>query len=165
MFEALIQDSILSLDKKNGHYLHNGNAVDPDIKKIGPNEWHILYNQKSYNVFLLKVDKSARTVTLSINEKKTVVKIKTQLDKLLQEMGLEGALEQKVDSINAPMPGLIKEINVKSGDEVKKGDPVLILEAMKMENVIKAPGDGVIADVHVKIQDSVEKNELMISLE
>ena len=60
------------------------------------------------------------------------------------------------------MPGLILDLKVKPGDEVKKGDIVLILEAMKMENIIKSPGDGLVKSVKVKLKDSVEKNQILI---
>ena len=61
------------------------------------------------------------------------------------------------------MPGLIQRIEVNKGDEIHKGDPLLILEAMKMENVIKSPGEGIVSTIHVREKASVEKNELLIS--
>ena len=63
------------------------------------------------------------------------------------------------------MPGLIYEIKVKVGDEVKKGDVLLILVAMKMENAIKAIGDGIVKSIKTNIGDSVEKGRLIIEFE
>jgi biotin carboxyl carrier protein len=60
------------------------------------------------------------------------------------------------------MPGLIVDIKVEAGQEVKKGDPILILEAMKMENIIKSPGDGVVKAIKVNPRDNVEKNQVLI---
>jgi biotin carboxyl carrier protein len=60
------------------------------------------------------------------------------------------------------MPGLILDLKVAPGDVVKKGDVVLILEAMKMENSIKSPGDGVVKEVKVSLKQSVEKNQVLI---
>jgi biotin carboxyl carrier protein len=68
----------------------------------------------------------------------------------------------KVNSIKAPMPGLIIDLKVKDGDAVKTGDALLILEAMKMENIIKSPGEGIVKTVKVKKGDSVEKNQVLI---
>jgi biotin carboxyl carrier protein len=62
----------------------------------------------------------------------------------------------------APMPGLILDLKVAPGDVVKKGDVVLILEAMKMENSIKSPGDGVVKEVKVSLKQSVEINQVLI---
>ena len=63
------------------------------------------------------------------------------------------------------MPGLVVDILKKSGDEVSEGENLLILEAMKMENVIKSPINGVIKSIGVKAKDTVEKNQLLISFE
>ena len=63
------------------------------------------------------------------------------------------------------MPGLILEINVTEAQEVKENDPLLILEAMKMENVINSPRDGVIKSIKVSQGNTVEKNALLIEFE
>lgn len=65
----------------------------------------------------------------------------------------------------AQMPGKITEIYVKEDSTVKKGDPILILEAMKMENVIKAQMDGRVKKVNVKVGQTVEKGVLLIDFE
>jgi biotin carboxyl carrier protein len=61
------------------------------------------------------------------------------------------------------MPGLVLEVRVKVGDTVKKGDPLLVLEAMKMENILKSPADGIIQKVHVQKSAAVEKNQTLIN--
>jgi biotin carboxyl carrier protein len=61
------------------------------------------------------------------------------------------------------MPGLVLSIKVSENQEVKKGDPILILEAMKMENVIKSPIDGVIKQVVVSEKQAVDKNQSLIT--
>ena len=61
--------------------------------------------------------------------------------------------------ISAFIPGIIKEIFVKKGDRVSKGQPLLILEAMKMKNRVFAPRDGVIDDILVKIDEKVSKEQ------
>ena len=68
------------------------------------------------------------------------------------------------NQILAVIPGTILEIKVKKGQKVKKGESVLILEAMKMANNIIMPFDGTIADVHIKKGDLVSKNQLMIEI-
>ena len=69
------------------------------------------------------------------------------------------------EKIIAPMPGNILSVNVKDGDTVKKGDILLILEAMKMENEIMAPHDATVAAVHVNKGDSVESGTALVSLQ
>jgi biotin carboxyl carrier protein len=70
---------------------------------------------------------------------------------------------KKVAEIKAPMPGLVLEVLVSKGDEIKVNQPLVILEAMKMENVLKSPTDGSIKKVEITKGDSVEKNQLLIS--
>jgi len=79
-------------------------------------------------------------------------------------MGLQTLTGSKVENIKAPMPGLVLEVMVSAGQTVQKGDPVLILEAMKMENVLKAPGDGTVVSVEVSKGNAVEKNAVLIRM-
>jgi biotin carboxyl carrier protein len=65
----------------------------------------------------------------------------------------------------APMPGLVVNVRAKVGDTVKKNQPVVVMEAMKMENVLKAPVDGKIKAVHVSSGQSVEKGEKLVEFE
>jgi biotin carboxyl carrier protein len=62
------------------------------------------------------------------------------------------------------IPGTIHDIAYKKGDEVKEGDIIMYLEAMKMKNIIKAPFDGVIKKIYVKEGTIVPKNELLVEL-
>ena len=74
------------------------------------------------------------------------------------------AVGQKVGDIKAPMPGMVLEVAVTVGQAVEKGDKVLILEAMKMENVIKAAGDGVVKAILVSKVTAVEKGQILIEM-
>lgn len=73
--------------------------------------------------------------------------------------GVQGAVK-----VNAPMQGKILKVNVAAGDAVKKGDILLILEAMKMENEIFAPQDGTVATVECSVGDSVENGKVLVSM-
>jgi biotin carboxyl carrier protein len=66
--------------------------------------------------------------------------------------------------IKAPLPGTILEIKVKPGDEVKMGDDLLIMEAMKMENNIKSDKYGKISDIKVSVGDSVLEGEVLVEI-
>ncbi|MBE6530805.1 MAG: biotin/lipoyl-binding protein [Ruminococcaceae bacterium] len=67
-------------------------------------------------------------------------------------------------SVKAPMPGNIIKVNVKAGDSVKRGDVLVVLEAMKMENDVCAPEDGVVASVEVAQGATVETDAVLVSL-
>ena len=73
--------------------------------------------------------------------------------------GAQGAVK-----VNAPMPGKILKVNVNAGAAVKKGDVLLVLEAMKMENEICAPQDGTVATVECAAGDSVESCKVLVSM-
>ncbi|MBR4438368.1 MAG: biotin/lipoyl-binding protein [Bacteroidales bacterium] len=64
--------------------------------------------------------------------------------------------------VTSPLPGVILDVAVKEGDAVKKGDKVIVLEAMKMENVIEATADGVIKEIKVKKSDSVLEGDVLV---
>ena len=83
----------------------------------------------------------------------------------LDKMGMSAGADEKMDSVKAPMPGLVLDILVEAGQAVNKGDNLLILEAMKMENIIKASGNGVVKSININKKDAVEKNQLLIEME
>ncbi len=67
--------------------------------------------------------------------------------------------------LKAPMPGLVVSVPVQAGQEVKKGDVLLILESMKMQNELKSPRDGVVSDIRVQPGDNVEQRQTLLSVE
>ena len=87
--------------------------------------------------------------------------------KLAQLKGILGVSQsgQKQNELCSPMPGLIVSVNVKEGDEVKAGQGVVVIEAMKMENELRAPCDGVVKLVNVKEKVPVEQNHVLVVFE
>ena len=75
---------------------------------------------------------------------------------------MDSLQSKKISDLKAPMPGLVVEVAVVDGQEVSKGDRLVVLEAMKMENILKAPADAIIKKVNVKKGSTVEKNEMLI---
>lgn len=94
-----------------------------------------------------------------------VLEAKDQYDVLLEKMGIAGGASSKATKLKAPMPGKVLEIMVETGKTVAKGEGLLILEAMKMENMLKAEQDGIIKSVNVSVGDAVEKNNVLIEFE
>lgn len=136
-----------------------------DSIKISPSKYHILQDGKSYNAEITDTCFHQKTYQVKINNKTYNILIHNQLDLIIKELGFEIGNSKKVDKITAPMPGLILEIPVKIGDEVKENQALLILEAMKMENIISSPRDGIIKSIQVKKGDAVDKNKLLIEFE
>jgi biotin carboxyl carrier protein len=133
----------LELQIENGMVNLIDSETSFDIQKRGNGEWHLIVDGKSMVVYIDKINKEEKTMQAVVNGKVCEVKITDKMDLLLKSMGLENALGKKMNELKAPMPGLVLELKINIGDTVAKGDALLVLEAMKMENVIKAAGDGV----------------------
>ena len=133
-----------------------------DLLPLSPTSFHILKDGRSYTAELIGTDAATKTFRIKINGHVHTLQVKDRMDLLLESLGLGEALIQKVNDIKAPMPGLILDIKVALGQEVKKGDPILILEAMKMENIIKSPGDGLVKEIKVNLKQNVEKNQVLV---
>jgi biotin carboxyl carrier protein len=162
MFEAIIGDHHLELDEKNGVFSNQDQPVDASVQKLSDGLFEVRYQHRNYRVLVHDINHEESTVTLSLNGKKATVELRSRLARLLDSMGLGDALIPKIDSVKAPMPGLVRAIRVQTGDTVEKGDPLFILEAMKMENIIKAPGDGTISVIEVAEGDKVDKNQVLL---
>jgi len=155
------KDKIFEYKEENGKKVLNGTSVEVDIQQTGPEQYHILYKGKSYRAELVMIE-GRKKMKIRINGKLAEILLKDDNDLILEKMGLSSTNVSKIQEIKAPMPGLIIDIKVTEGMEVKIGDPILVLEAMKMENIIKSPCDGQIDRILSKKGDIVEKNSLLI---
>lgn len=164
MTEATInQKNTYQIETKKGEMYINDQKTKFDIHKENSYLQHILMENNSYKVIIHKIDKENKEVILTVNGKKATIALRSQTEILLASLGLNKMLASKLDSIKAPMPGLIQSILVSPGQSLQKGEPLLILEAMKMENVIKAPANVTIDRILVLAKDTVEKGAVMIT--
>ena len=149
---------------------HEFEINSDDISKIdaiqtSSNSYHILKENKSFKTEVIEKDFYRKKYKVKINNSSYEVDISDSLDFLISDMGFALSSSRDIDSISAPMPGLILDIHVRIGQAVNEDDPLLILEAMKMENVITSPRDGIIKNISVKKSDAVDKNQLLIEFE
>lgn len=151
-------------DRNNTLFL-NDNRIEADIQKNSDREFHVLKNNISYRVEVLKADYEAKEFELRINGNTHSLKAKDRMDLLLESLGMENAASAKVSDLKAPMPGLVLDILIEQGANVEKGTPLMILEAMKMENVLKAAGEGIIKNISVEKGQNVEKGAVLIEFE
>ena len=141
------------------------NLSNLDAIKTNEQSSHVLYENTSYIAKIVKKNFANKSYQVMINNKSYHVKIFNELDHLIKDMGFSIGSSKHIDVIKAPMPGLILEINVEVGQTVKEDDPLLILEAMKMENVLTSPRDGIIKSITAEKGSAVEKNALLIEFE
>jgi len=163
MLKISVNQSIFDIEKEKESLKINGVPLAWDIKKIGEDEFHILYQDRSYNAEIIKADYVEKSFTIKINGNTYQLAAQDRFDLLLEKLGMGKEVSQKLNDLKAPMPGLIMQILVSEGDTVKKGDNLLILEAMKMENIIKSAGEGTIKAVKIQKGERVEKNQVLIN--
>lgn len=141
----------------------DGTPFTWDMLEVKSGSFHIIKNNISYNVEVVKANVEEKTFTINVNGNNYQIQVKDKYDELLKNLGLDNLNLKKVNEIKAPMPGMVLDIRVEVGNVVKKGDPILVLEAMKMENIIKSPTDGVVSKISAKKGAAVEKNQLLVN--
>lgn len=132
-----------------------GNEYNVNIKEAEGQTIKLEVNGSEYVVEMEKEVKSTKTPTLVRSQPKTVA------------APTQNTLAAKTSTrkITAPLPGVILELRVKEGDQVKTGDTLLVMEAMKMENNILAEHTGVIKEIKIRKGDAVLQGDLLIEIE
>lgn len=140
----------------------NGQPVSFDLQEFSQGHFHILLNNSSYSAELVSLDRKRKEALIKVNGSIHTVSLSDEYDELLKDLGMETSGKADAGILNAPMPGLVLHLLVKPGDVLKKGDGFLVLEAMKMENLIKAQADICITSVEISEGDKVEKNQVLL---
>lgn len=135
------------------------------VEDLGKGVYRVTQGTTSEIIEVLSVDFDTKSMQIRHDHYVHDVVFKNNLDLVLDSMGIKRSVENLNLDIKAPMPGKVIDIIVKEGDNVAKGDAILILEAMKMENVLKAENDCTIKKVLVNSSESVEKNQILVELE
>ena len=158
-------DEELIIEKSSEGILINGSSSDYDLIKESDTRYHLIKDNKSYNLEVLSTNTEKKEFLIKVNGSEYELKASDKYDELLSKMGISRGESAKVNELKAPMPGLVFDIKVEVGQEVAAGEPLLILEAMKMENVLKSPDDVIIKSIEIAKQDAVEKNQILIKFE
>ncbi|CAN5239333.1 hypothetical protein BH09BAC6_BH09BAC6_05680 [soil metagenome] len=163
MYKIKVNDKYnFGIDKKGGELLINDIEVSADVKQLNDTAWHVINDLRSYNAEVVSFNREEKTAEIKVNNNLYTLSAKDQFDVLLDKLGLSTLSTAKVSEIKAPMPGMVLKVFVSEGLEVKKGDNLFILEAMKMENIIKSPADVVVKTVKIKPGDKVEKGQVLL---
>jgi biotin carboxyl carrier protein len=155
----------IEMNKSDNQWLMNGSLVNADIQWQANGQASILLDNKSYTAQIEKLDKENKELILKIDGQRYTLNIKEDIDVLLDKMGINLSAMQKAAPLKAPMPGMILKVLVEPGQLVNKGDALLILEAMKMENVLKATGTATIKSIKAEEKTAVEKGAILIEME
>jgi len=132
------------------------------VRTVGNHRFSVMIGPSTYHVVAARQDGQ---YLLMLDGKHLAASVESERDKLLRTYAREGGGAHHRTEIHAPMPALVVHVEVAVGDEVKPGQGLVILEAMKMENEIKAHQSGIVKEIHVEKGETVEKGALLILLE
>ncbi len=133
-----------------------------DFKSVsGQPVYSLIVDGKSYESFVYQGDEDWQVL---LRGRQFQVKVEDEREKRLKAEAGGGVVEGGEFHLKAPMPGLVVAIPVNEGDEVKKGEVLVILESMKMQNELKSPRDGTISHIKVKAGESVEQKQVLLNL-
>jgi len=147
----------------DGHVSINGKTYIIDFDTvIGQPVYSLIVGGKSHEAYVREGDDEWLVL---LRGRLYPVQVADEREKRLRAAAGGGVAEGGEFQLKAPMPGLVVAIPVEDGQTVKKGDVLLVLESMKMQNELKSPRDGVVSRIKVKPGESVEQKQALLSLQ
>jgi len=136
--------------------------LEVDFQSVsGQPVFSLIVDGKSYESFVYQGEEDWEVL---LRGRQYQIKIEDEREKRLKAAAGGGAQAGGEFHLKAPMPGLVVSINVAEGQEIKKGQVLVILESMKMQNELKSPRDGVIERIRVKAGETVEQKQTLLNV-
>jgi biotin carboxyl carrier protein len=158
-----IGDEQFTIDiNREGQVTLNGEVINAEMRQmLDTTMYSIIINNQSHDIRLSEGD-GVYLVQLSGE----ILEVVVEDERTRRLAGIKGSPSAVTGEavIKAPMPGVVVEIPVKQGQEVKRGDIVVILESMKMQNEFKAPRDGTVHAIRVGPGDKVDQNAILLTI-
>ncbi len=154
-----------TIDTQNGQWSVDGNLQPWDLFPLDADRLSLIHENRSLEVELVRMDRQTKELQVRIQGRTYTVRIQDAMDQLLSRLGMDTSALAPSEPLKAPMPGKLLKIMVTPGQEIKKGDGLVVLEAMKMENVLKATGPGTIKSIPVEENMAVEKGAVLVTFE
>ena len=142
-----------------------GSEESWDWKQLAPGVFDVRMGNRNVRIERMDGPDPAGNITVRVNGVVQTLQVLNQQQLLLESMGMTAGAETQEKHVESPMPGKILQVMVSPGAEVGEGDSLLVLEAMKMENVIRAPRAGIIEEVHARVGEAVEKAAVLVTYE
>jgi len=159
-----IGESELEVDLGSSGMLVNGKEVNADLVEMDGTEVHsLLLGQQSHRILAQRTGTDEWTLHLSGHRLRA--RVVDERTRVIQAMVGTSEGSRGPKALRAPMPGLVVKVEVQAGDEVTAGHPLVIVEAMKMENELKSEGPGRIRRVLIEPGQIVEKNQVLVEFE
>jgi len=144
------------------HVTINGKTYQVDFEAVsGQPVYSLIVDGKSHEAYVREGDDDWQVL---LRGRLYPIKVEDEREKRLRAAAGGGVAESGEYHLKAPMPGLVVAIPVDEGQQVKKGQVLLILESMKMQNELKSPRDGTVNRIKVKAGESVEQKQALLSV-
>lgn len=140
-----------------------GNPGEPRLYEDDRGRWWVRIGHRNHRVSVQSLEGGRWDIRLDgVADQWSVHGLR---ETLMERMGIEEGADATSKDLRAPMPGKVLEVLVQEGQSVEEGEAMLVLEAMKMENVLRAGAAGVVSMIGVEAGNAVEKEAVLISME
>jgi biotin carboxyl carrier protein len=158
-----INDKEFLVEVLDDHHVSiNGKTYQVDFEAVsGQPVYSLILDGKSHEAYVREGDDAWQVL---LRGRLYPAKVEDEREKRLRAAAGGGVAEGGEYHLKAPMPGLVVAIPVEEGQEIKKGQVLLILESMKMQNELKSPRDGIVNRIKVKAGESVEQKQALLSV-
>jgi len=153
--------TISEIDRRQRQARLDGQLVDFDFQHVRNSLYSLIIAGRSFAAHL---ESDEQGIELGHGPNWLRVEVEDERAAILKQLARSEAGTAGTVDIKAPMPGLVVRLPVQIGEPVKKGQSLVVIEAMKMENDIKSPTDGIVATLHIAERTAVEKNARLITL-
>lgn len=163
--DEFIYQAFIDGDEGNPVEIRTEDLTGADILRVARSSLHVLDGSHSRMFEILKADYTAKEFVLQIDGQVIHIRLRDPVESRVHAMGFDVNRDHaRPKHIASPMPGLVLKVLVSEGDTVLEGQPVIVLEAMKMENVLSAPADGVVQKILAEAQRNVDKGQILVEL-
>ena len=160
---ATIEDQQFEIEINTDHELiADGNRLSVDFQSVaGRPVYSLLLDGRSYEAYVYPTDSGLEVL---LQGQLYLVRIEDERQRRLRQASGTQTLQSGEFHLKAPMPGLVISVPIEEGQSIDKGQNLIVLESMKMQNKLKAPRDGVVSRLRVKPGDNVENNQVLLIL-
>ncbi|MCB0746809.1 MAG: hypothetical protein KDC90_05035 [Ignavibacteriae bacterium] len=166
-----MNDFIVSIDDQKLDIISNdfskvnvdGENHNCDISQLSEHTFKLVLENKIFHITTFKINNGKQAFL--VDGHYFEAKVNTALEEKVSQYLSKNSTNKLREEILSPMPGLILKVYKNVGEKINQGEPLLLLEAMKMENEIHTPKTGIVKSIEIKIGCAVEKNQLLAIIE
>jgi biotin carboxyl carrier protein len=159
-YEVTVNGKVYQVEvNRDGQVVLDGQIMAVDFSQIGSGLYSLLVNNESFEALVEGQNSDWRVLLMGDLYE---VQVADERDQMIRARSTLSVPDTGELAIKAPLPGLVVQVPVSVGQAVSKGDKLVILESMKMENELRAPRDGKIERVNVEAGQSVEQGQTLV---